>query len=127
MNPGKRLLKAAKKHANVIVEANPSEERMDKLIQEAQLNLLVTFQGTGLKLKLLNCLFAGRHIVVNPLMVQGSGIENLCHIADSPQGIIDLCHRYINTFDRKKSKKETMAVPNLFQPGTSRQNRANGF
>ncbi len=97
MKPSKRLSRAAQKHANIILEADPERERMDFLIRQAQLNLLLTFQATGLKLKLLNSLFSGRHVVVNPAMVNGSGLDCLCHIARNPQEIISLCHRCMQT------------------------------
>jgi len=91
MNPSPKLLSKASAYSNIRIEANPSEERMNFLIKEAQIHLLVTFQGTGLKLKLLNSLFAGRHIVVNRLMTTGSGLEKLCHIANTPEEMIETC------------------------------------
>lgn len=113
MDPGKRLLNAAKKHANIVIETDPTRERMDYLIREAQLNLLVTFQATGLKLKLLNSLFSGRHTIVNPLMVKGSGLDELCHIASNPQAMISLCHRYMKIpFGQEEiEKRERLLLP----------------
>ena len=78
MNPSKKLLRVAAPYPNIRVEANPDKHRMEELIREAQINTLITFQDTGLKLKLLNSLFAGRHILVNPLMLAGSGLEPYC-------------------------------------------------
>jgi hypothetical protein len=60
------------------------------LIQKAQVQLLLSFQTAGLKLKLLNALFAGKHCVVNTPMVQNTGLESLCHIADTPEAILKL-------------------------------------
>ncbi|MDR0348655.1 MAG: glycosyltransferase family 1 protein [Tannerella sp.] len=96
MNPPKTLCKAAAPCANIQIEPNPSAERMHQLIREAQVNLLVTFQATGLKLKLLNSLFAGRHIVVNPLMLSGSGLDRLCHTAETSRQLIDKCQQLMN-------------------------------
>lgn len=92
MDPSNLILKAAAKYPNIQVVANPSKEKMDQLIHEAQVHMLITFQDTGLKLKLLNSLFAGRQIVVNHLMLAGSGLESLCQIADTPEEMIDLCN-----------------------------------
>ncbi len=61
--------------------ANPSHEALNKLIQEAQVNVLPTFQDTGIKLKLLSALYQGRFCLVNPPMVEGTGLEKLCMIA----------------------------------------------
>ncbi|MCD7850935.1 MAG: hypothetical protein LUH63_15095 [Parabacteroides sp.] len=89
-------MKAAAPFPNIHIEANPTEERMSELIHEAQVHALVTFQATGLKLKLLNILFAGRHTMVNSLMVAGSGLEQLCHIADTPDEMIRTCRKLMN-------------------------------
>ena len=91
MDPPASLYKTAAPYPNIRIEPNPSAERMCKLISEAQVNLLITFQATGLKLKLLNSLFAGRHIVVNPLMLAGSGLDQLCHIASTARQMIENC------------------------------------
>lgn len=93
MNPSSTLINAAKPFPNIKIEANPSTERMDSLIEEAQIHALVTFQDTGLKLKLLNSLFAGRHVLVNSLMLAGSGLNALCNQADSPEEMISQCNR----------------------------------
>ena len=97
MNPSTRLLKAAFRYDNITVEANPSVEQINERIRTAQINLLVTFQDTGLKLKLLNSLFAGRHVAVNPMMLVGSGLDELCHIADTPEKMIEVCRELLIT------------------------------
>ncbi|MDR1330766.1 MAG: glycosyltransferase family 1 protein [Tannerella sp.] len=91
MEPPAALLKAARPYPHITVEANPSTERLGTLIREAQINTLVTFQGTGLKLKLLNSLFAGRYTVVNPLMLAGSGLDALCFSVDTPAEMVRVC------------------------------------
>jgi hypothetical protein len=54
---------------------------MQDLITKAQVHILPSFNNTGIKLKLLNALFNGRHVVVNKQGVEGSGLEEACHIA----------------------------------------------
>ena len=85
MNPPKRIVEMADKYENISVIANPDEEQMFKLIRNAQVNILVTFQATGLKLKLLNTLYNGRHCLVNEAMLCGTGLESLCEIAETPE------------------------------------------
>ena len=97
MDPSARLLKTASRYKNITVEANPTLEQINKRIKTAQINLLVTFQGTGLKLKLLNSLFSGRHVVVNPMMLAGSGLDELCHIADTSKKMIEVCCELMKT------------------------------
>jgi hypothetical protein len=38
------------------------------------------------KLKLLNALFNGRHCVVNENAVEGTGLKDVCHLADGAAG-----------------------------------------
>lgn len=94
MNPSERLKRAAAR-AGVCLVANPTETEMQRLIRDAHIHLLWTEQPTGLKLKLLGSLFAGRHVVVNDLMLVGTGLEPLCHVAYSAGEAIEHCRRLI--------------------------------
>jgi hypothetical protein len=96
MNPSRRIYRAAASFPHIRIEANPTSERMEYLVEEAHIHILPTFQPTGLKLKLLKSLFQGRHIVVNRAMLAGSGLESLCHIADSPSEMREICERLMN-------------------------------
>ncbi|HEX5003639.1 MAG TPA: glycosyltransferase [Bacteroidia bacterium] len=79
--PSAELKSAVTKFANIELLADiPMEQIMD-LVRSAQVNVLPTFQPTGIKLKLLAALFNGRHVVVNNEMVENTGLEALCHIA----------------------------------------------
>lgn len=62
-------------------------EEIHALVRAAQVNVLPTFQSTGIKLKLLLCLFNGRHVVCNTPMVEGTGLDGLCHVHDDPKGM----------------------------------------
>ena len=55
---------------------------MQDLIAKAQVNILPSFNCTGVKLKLLNALYNGRHCIVNRDMVSGTGLETICHITE---------------------------------------------
>lgn len=59
---------------------NPSDAVLNELIREARINLLPTFQATGLKHKLLNALSNGGFCLATPEMVHGTGLEELCVI-----------------------------------------------
>ena len=61
---------------------------MIDLLRQAQVNILVTNQPTGLKLKLLNALYNGRFCLVNADMVKGTSLEGLCAVADEPGQMI---------------------------------------
>jgi len=88
LNPSEKLLKLAEKHANVTLIANPDDAEMIDLLRQAQVNILVTNQPTGLKLKLLNALYNGRFCLVNSDMVRGTRLESLCVVADEPEQMV---------------------------------------
>lgn len=95
-NPPAFLIDAAKRYNNIEFRANISTEEIYKLVKEAQINVLPTFQSTGIKLKLLTSLFNGRYCVVNPPMVDGTELRNLCIVCDSAA---DMKKEVIRLFD----------------------------
>ncbi|HKH61330.1 MAG TPA: glycosyltransferase family 4 protein, partial [Flavitalea sp.] len=80
-NPSKLLRKVVAGNPDSFLVANPTENEMQDLISKAQINVLPSFNTTGIKLKLLNALFNGRHCVVNDASVMGTSILSECHIA----------------------------------------------
>ncbi len=60
---------------------------MQKIIGDAHINLLLTDQATGLKLKLLNSLYQGKFCLVNEMMLAGTGLHNCVEIANSTKEI----------------------------------------
>jgi hypothetical protein len=85
MNPPDSIHKMVKEHANVELIANPDDKKMFDLIRQAHVNILVTFQATGLKLKLLNTLYNGRFCLVNEDMIKGTAVGELCEIGNTAQ------------------------------------------
>lgn len=81
------LRRAVARCPNVDLREDIGTEEIHRLVREAQVNVLPTFQATGIKLKLLLCLFTGRHVVCNTPMVEGTGLEELCHVHDDPGGM----------------------------------------
>ena len=81
-NPSEELQEAIEKAENVELKADISTEALQELIKRAQVNVLPTFQSTGIKLKLLNALFSGHHCLVNSPMVSETGLESLCTVKD---------------------------------------------
>lgn len=72
---------------------NPSDEELTQLIQSSGINVLLTFQSTGIKLKLINALRLGNQVVVNDLMVAGTSLHSFCEVSelrDIPRLINDL-------------------------------------
>jgi glycosyltransferase involved in cell wall biosynthesis len=84
-NPKPELITAISRYGHISLRHNVPEKDMYQLMQEAHIHVLPTFQPTGIKLKLLNALFVGRHVLGNSQMLTDTGVESLCHLADSPQ------------------------------------------
>lgn len=85
-NPGPKIVEACSALPNCTLISNPSSTELDRLLQEAHIHVLPTFQATGLKLKLLYALFAGRHVLVNDTMLHGTGLGDCCTIAGDAVG-----------------------------------------
>ncbi len=83
-NPPLEILKLAENHNNIEIRGNISVEHLNQLIEDAQVNVLPTFQPTGIKLKLLSALYKGRFCLVNDAMVNNTGLESTCYIANTP-------------------------------------------
>lgn len=95
-DPSVSLLDLAQQYENITVKANPNEAEMNDLIQNAQINVLVSFQRSGMKLKLLNALYRGRFCVVNRSMIQNTGLESLCLVKNTSKEIAATIESYMN-------------------------------
>ncbi len=83
-NPSAFLKKQLTKNKRAHLIENPSEEKMSELIKNAHINILPSFNSTGIKIKLLNALFNGRFVITNAASLEGTGLETLCKIAEKP-------------------------------------------
>ncbi len=86
--PSKSLKNAIEQHAHIELVADVTAEHILELIANAHANVLVTFQSTGIKLKLLNSLYRGRFVIANKAMVEETGLESLCMLANTPSEMV---------------------------------------
>ncbi len=82
LNPPTHLSNLFNNGKNIELIPNPDDETLNELIKNAHINVSVTAQKTGLKLKLLNTLYNGRFCLVNDKMLSGSDLDDLCVIAN---------------------------------------------
>jgi len=94
-NPPEKLSARIAPHNNINLIPNPDNEIMTNLIRDAHINILPAMAANGFKLKLLLSLFSGRHCLVNSATVKGSGLDTLCHVADSAEEMIRMIHSLI--------------------------------
>jgi len=119
--PPEHLKVLAAKYPHITIEDTPDDTTMSRLISEAQVHILITFQATGLKLKLLNTLFRGRHILVNPQMVAGTLAEPLCETGHSDKELQQKVQQLMKTpFDSTSLHKRNI----LLQKHYSNQHNA---
>ncbi len=107
--PSEALKSLIKKTGNVTLFDNLDTQQISELIANAHVNVLPTFQATGIKLKLINVLFQGRFVLANSTMVSNTGCESLCSIANTPEGFIEqldtLFEKDFNSNDLEKRKE----------------------
>jgi hypothetical protein len=83
--PKHELVNAVEGNPDIEIRSGLSVEQIHSLVREAQVNILPTFQATGIKLKLLLALYQGRHCLVNTPMVINTGLQELCSLADDTE------------------------------------------
>ena len=116
-NPSLELQKRLTQYQNLILQANPTDEEMHALVANAHVNVLVTDQATGVKLKLMNALYEGRFCLVNSTMVQGTELGEACVIADNPAAMLNALDRLMDVEFTEKElarRKEILARADTF-------------
>ena len=108
-NASKELHEAVEMNPRITLMNHISTNEIDSLIKKAKINVLPTFQGTGMKLKLINVLFKGRFCIVNRKMVHNTGLEDLCIQANTAasmkNAIIKAANSVFTTDDIEERRK----------------------
>jgi len=84
LNPPRHLVQLIKSYPHIDLIENPNDAALAQLIADAHINIAITAQTTGLKLKLLNMLYNGRFCIVNDKMLSGSKLDKLAVLANNP-------------------------------------------
>lgn len=74
---------------NIQLVNDPSDEELTKLIQNAHINVLPSFNTTGVKLKLIHAAFEGRFCLTNEAGIEGSGLLKGIQIANDNEAMIE--------------------------------------
>lgn len=99
---------------NCIVE-NPSDKELDDLLTKAHIHVLPSLNATGIKLKLINALYRGRHCVVNEEAVKGTGLEAACHIGANADAIASIITQlYHLPFAEEEINLRKKLLPEIF-------------
>lgn len=114
-NPSAKLEKMAHAYPHTCIVANPGDREMEELIKKAQVNILPSFNNTGIKLKLINALHFGRHVLVNDAGIEGSNLRSVCEIANCKEDTISAIEKLFNQPYNHHNFTERVAVlKNLF-------------
>jgi hypothetical protein len=119
-NPSRELLKSVEAFPHIKIITNPGVDEINNLISNSQINLMPTFQDTGIKLKLINALYKGRYCIANTKMVKDTGLESLCTIADDPMTMKqEIKNLFIKDFDQPEIEKRQEILLEHFNNKTS--------
>lgn len=114
-NPSLPLQALAHAHPHTCIVVNPSEHEMQDLIRKAQVNIIPSFNKTGIKLKLLNAVYNGRHCLANREAVEGSGLEAACHIANGAEEFKkEIKQLFSEPFTEKNMQHRSAALEALY-------------
>ena len=114
-NPSEKLQKLAHLHNNACLVANPGEEEMEDMVCKAQINILPSFNCTGIKLKLLNAVFNGRHCITNEETIVSTGLRKTCHIGESAGDFKNLISKlYQQTFAEEEISERIKLLSGLY-------------
>jgi len=108
--PPEHLKKEMARMPNVELYASPDDDRMGQLISDAKVHLLVTFQSTGVKLKLMNVLRRHGTVLANNIMTAGTGLEDFCTVADTAP---EMCAKLRVLLS---GEQITPALPEIYRP-----------
>ncbi len=82
------LTKRCEKLKNVKYVLIENQEHLDKLSQNAHINVMLSFQESGTKLKAINALFQSRHCIINKNMLDDKGLQQLCEVVETKEDFI---------------------------------------
>lgn len=89
-NPSRRLKTVAHLAQHTCLVADPSDKVLRDLIGKAHINILPSFNKTGVKLKVVQALCHGKHCLVNDPAVMGTGMEEACHIGNTADAMASI-------------------------------------
>ena len=119
-NPTENLKRYVHQNKNIKIIADPDEGQMQELIRNAHINILPSFNSTGVKIKLLNALFNGRHCIVNKEAVEGTGLHEACHIAATPKDYITMIENILSSsFSLQEIDKRKQLLTKQFDNNTN--------
>tara|TARA_B110000003_G_scaffold200168_2_gene198771 strand:+ start:9877 stop:10998 length:1122 start_codon:yes stop_codon:yes gene_type:complete len=114
-----KVIKEISKHSNIYFNALVEENDLIILFDKAHINVLPTFQNTGIKLKLLNTLYQGKFIIANNFMIDQTGLESLCERATTKTDFLNKTEELFKKDFKNSFVKERKKILQNFNPENS--------
>ena len=106
-------------HKNMRFQHLQTETDLYQLFEKAHINVLPTFQNTGIKLKLLNTLYQGKFVIANDFMVDQTGLESLCEKATTKIQFLEKTKELFQKEFDPSTEKERRKILKKFAPKES--------
>ena len=114
-DPSQKLIFMARENPHTCLVANPGDKELQDMIAKAQINILPSLNNTGVKLKLLNALFNGRHCLVNKAGVEGSGLDSICQVAEDADDFkTAISYLYDMPFTTAENEQRQLVLQELY-------------
>lgn len=109
--PCLELQKIIKSIPAITLIQNPDDDELARLLADARINLLLTFQPTGIKLKLMNALCKSRgYCVANNEMLHGNNLQDLCNVVNNADELVEC----IETLMKSTPDRDTLQYRKKF-------------
>lgn len=119
-NPSQKVLEAAAKHPHVHLVINPDEASLQDIISKAHIILSPSRYDTGIQPGLLQALYNGRHCLANTKAVSNTGLEGICHIADTADALQQrISQLYHQPFNKQEGMDRKTLLDNLYPNKTA--------
>lgn len=114
-NPSIELERAVNEQPNVSLLSDVTTDEIRQWVQKAWINILPTFQNTGIKLKLLFSLYNGGYCLVNSVMVKDTGLEEFCVVKDEAHEMVEAMEALMRLpFSREEFNARVRALNKTF-------------
>jgi len=112
-------IKAIDSINNITFTIIENSEHLDTIFENTRLHIVLSFQKTGIKLKLINTLYQNRYVIVNKLVVEDTGLGSVCEIITDKT---DLIQKIKTLFDRDFSEDLILKRQKALLPFDTEQN-----
>ncbi len=114
-----KVFKETLRYKNIKFHSLIDENDLYTLFEKAHINVLPTFQNTGIKLKLLNTLHQGKFIIANDFMINQTGLESLCEKATTKADFLTITAKLFNKDFEPSIIEERKKILEKFNPKNS--------